>query len=63
VVSEALSLLSWAEPDKPCLTQETWELVADRFRPCDDKPRIVWLLASRSLEVWDVAGRAGRGES
>jgi adenylate cyclase len=56
-VNLASRLLRHANGDQPCISQETYEMVRDRFEFAPGNPRTVDLPGIGRREVWDVAGR------
>jgi class 3 adenylate cyclase len=57
-VNLASRLMREADPAAPCISQETFHLVRDRFRFRPDNPRRVDLKGLGVREVYDVVGRA-----
>jgi class 3 adenylate cyclase len=53
----AFHLQDEAEPGSPCLSEETYQMVATRFRFQGGNPRIVKVKGGCDLEVWDVVGK------
>jgi adenylate cyclase len=56
-VTLASRLLGWAEPDHPCITRSTYELVEEHFLFKEGGPRHVAPAGLDPCEVWDVTGR------
>jgi serine/threonine protein kinase/class 3 adenylate cyclase len=55
-VSLASRLLNWAQPDWPCISRATRELLPDRFQFQEGNPRTVTPPGLEACEVWDVVG-------
>jgi class 3 adenylate cyclase len=57
-VNLAGRLMRLADPRAPCISQETYEQVRDRFTFAPGCPRLVELADIGRREVWDVTGRS-----
>jgi serine/threonine protein kinase/class 3 adenylate cyclase len=62
-VNLAASLMRRADTTSPLISQETWELVRDRFVFRTDSPRQVEVAGVGVRTAWDVAGRSTRGST
>ncbi len=58
-VNLAARLMRQADTSAPCVSQETRELVGDRFAYREGSPRVVELPGIGQRPVWDVVGRTG----
>jgi serine/threonine protein kinase/class 3 adenylate cyclase len=59
-VNMAARLMRQADVTAPCISQETRELVGERFLYRESGPRLVDLPGIGKRQVWDVVGRAAR---
>jgi class 3 adenylate cyclase len=60
-VNLAARLLRQSEPNRPCLAQETYEMVRHRFEFAEGNPRTLELHGIGRRDVWDVLSRKKDG--
>jgi adenylate cyclase len=56
-VNLASRLLRQADPNRPCISVETYEMVRHRFEFADGNPRTQELLGIGARQMWDVMAR------
>jgi class 3 adenylate cyclase len=59
-VNLAASLMRRADPAAPCISQDTYELVRDRFQYRTESPRQLDIAGIGARQAWDVIERAPR---
>src|SRR5262249_23932636 len=57
VVNLAVRLMRQADNRAPCISQETCEMLGERFTVTPESPRLLELPGIGRRQVWDVVGR------